>query len=325
MSTTIDPISQAVLQALISQGLTQVQADSVFPPPPPPTPVPVPVPVSNMVIGFNGGYKTGAVNDTSTTVQDFLRDAGVFGGTSYVRLWTTFDPTKPAPAAGDSEYTQCLQYDNAGVKVIGVVNLQNSPGMLAPTPSQAAAFLSTLPNAKQTGIWAFELGNEVDSKTYCKDNQGNVGNWIKSMYAGLKAKGYMVIGPNPSGGFVNLYSTYLRNGVMAFMDFAGKHAYESNAQTSLADIDGVVAWLAQNAPNVKLLCSEVGLHANANTWPAQLALLWQGLKTRTGIFIFFALYVVNTPAGPGSPFNSPGVQNAPIYNALFPVLGKVAA
>src|SRR5580658_4902893 len=121
---------------------------------------------SQFQLGFNGTL-TGAINDTTATVSEFLTDAGAFGGQGYIRMWTTWDLTKQVPQAGNPIYSMALQYAAAGVKVIAVLNLQNCPGKLAPTAAETAAYLTNHPTQAQTGIWAYELGNEVDSATYC--------------------------------------------------------------------------------------------------------------------------------------------------------------
>src|ERR1700734_400328 len=277
-----------------------------------------PKPTTNpgFAFGFNGTL-TGAINDTSATVSEFLADAGAFGGTAYIRVWTIWDLTKKVPQAGNPIYSMALQYAAAGVKVIAILNLQNCPGKLAPTAAQTAAYLADHPTPAETGIWAYELGNELDSTAYCGDNQLNVGNWIKGMSPTLRKLGFKVIGPNTIGGFSNLYDTYLRNGVMPFLDYAGKHPSDGTAAQSLADVDGVASWLAINAPNVQPAYTEVNLHpASMAVEQAQLPLVWEGCKIRKGLFLHFPLYVCDTTAGPYAPYAKPGIQNPPVYAAL---------
>lgn len=265
--------------------------------------------------GFNlGGLAAtqSAINDPSATLVDIQAH---YPKAKYIRAWLTSSTASAPPA---SQWATTVKQAAAGYKVIAVYNLNNSPTRGAmPTPAQIAAYFNVLPSASQTGVWAFELVNECDYKTYFTGTVAQLAGLFNVAGPILHAKGYKVIGSNELYG-LTWYNNAVLKAALGYVDYIGLHAYESTAAKALSDYDGLIACAKAN--NVGVCCTEVGLH-NANT-AVELPKLWTGIQQRAGIFIAFPFYSVagNPPGNINRLFESPGVPNA--NNALIqPILG----
>lgn len=300
------------VQLLKAKGYSQSDIDTAYDYVPPPLP-----PAANP--GFEFGFNLGglavtqsAINDPSATLGDIQNH---YTKAKYIRAWLT---SSTASAPPSSQWATTVAQAAAGYKVIAVYNLNNSPTRGAmPTPAQIATYFNALPPASQTGVWAFELVNECDYKTYYTGTVAQLAGLFNVAGPILHAKGYKVIGSNVLYG-ETWYNNAVLKAALGYVDYIGKHAYDSSAASALAEYDTLIACAAAN--KVGVCCTEVGLH-NADV-AVELPKLWAGLQQRSGIFIYFPFYsVAGNPAGNiNRLFESPGVANA--NNAIIqPILG----
>ena len=219
-------------------------------------------------------------------------------GMSVIRMWLEGTIGNALP---EVTWTNSEAYHAAGIQVIAVINFQNCR-QRCQTPSDAdwLATLNDIPPATQTGVWAFEVGNELD--TFGPVTRGDV-YWIGTpaqyshllalAYPVLSAKGYAVIAGNCLRS-LNFYKS-LPAGWNKNVSAIGRHFYESSAAANLAEVDELNTYAANLGLGVAN--TEGGIR-NGDTVARynELKALVAGLRTRAGIHCLFPL--INIPGDP---------------------------
>lgn len=309
-----DKTAVAVLAALTGAGYSPADIITYLSPPPPPP--------ASQIATFAIGLNSVGVDDPAADPVVHPEIAATLShfGMQYMRLWMTGPISGAVPA---SKWAIAGRYASIGVKPVVVINFQNSAVRCkAPAMSDWLTYLNALPPPDTTGVWAFEIGNEVDYTTYYSDTLANYAALLQAAYPILRAKGYKVVCANVLYN-LNAYKTLNSLGAFAFCDYIGGHFYYANAAGALSAYDSLIAFAAGVGKPV--LCTEVGLHGNVSTpstWANELAKLWTGLKARSGTFLYFMLFTNTSNAGPESLLVANTYQNNGVfYTALEAALG----
>ena len=259
---------------------------------------------SNGIIGTNGD---GILNDPHYDPSKYAILAATATACDFkvLRLWTEGTIGDPFPS---SEWAIPLKWAALGVKMIAVLNFENSKQRCqAPTDADWLATLNSIPPASQTGVWAFEIGNEID--TFGPVTRGDV-YWIGTpqqythlcalAYPILKAKGYDVIMGNVLRG-LTYYETLKPLGAFNYCDWGGVHPYNNSAATNLAFVDQGGTFMESVGKG--LCCTESNPRCSAAQAVAQLRLMKAGYLQRKGIFLFFPFVNGGDPQDNFGPIN----------------------
>ena len=223
-------------------------------------------------------------------------------GFQYFRLWTEQPFSTPFPA---SYWTIPQKWAAAGVKVLAVINFQNSPKCAAPSDADWLIKINSFPAAKDSGVWGVCLGNECDTSTYFTGTVQQLAHLMQLAYPILKSKGYVVIAPSMIQS-LDPIKQLAALGALVFCDYVDFHVYEATALQALASVDAFKTYCASiNKPG---LISECGIRGSANDlagWASQITAFFTGLESRAGIYLQFPLFWL-----PGS--KDPLCQMAPL-------------
>lgn len=304
MNVAEDKTAVAVIAALTGAGYSPADIITYLSPKPPPA-----------AVQFAAGLNSVGVDDPAAdpkvhpeiglTLQHF--------GMQYMRLWMTGLIVGTVPW---SKFNITANYAAIGVKPVVVLNFQNSAVRTkAPAMADWTAYLNSIPLPSVTGVYAFEIGNEIDYATYYSGTVQEYAALLQAAYPILSAKGYKVICGNVLFN-LNWYQQLKTLGAFAFCDYIGGHFYYADAAGALKAYDGLIAFAASVGKPV--FCTEVGLHgSNLTVWAAEITKLYAGLKLRGGTYLYFMLFTNTSNAGPESLLVAGSyIQNLPFYTAL---------
>ena len=213
----------------------------------------------------------------------------------YFRLWTEQPFSTPFP----STYWKIpVKYQAAGIKVLTVINFQNSPNYAAPSDKDWLTKINSFPAAKTAGVWGVCLGNECDSKSYYTGTVSQLAHLMQLAYPILEDKGYVVICPSSISSLAQLED--LKSlGAFEYCDYLDYHVYATTAAAALSSIDGYKAYCASvDKPGLMSELGIRGLATNTSGWSKQCQLLFAGLQSRSGIYLQFPLFWLTSSSDP---------------------------
>jgi hypothetical protein len=259
-----------------------------------------------------GGISDPAINlATHPLYLPFFKSAGVTG----LRVWTEGAFAAPQPA---SYYAALLPWQKAGVHVIAVANFQNSvPRLSAPTDAVWTAWLTAIPPPATTGIWAIEIGNEVNTGDYYNGSGQQLAHLMQLAYPILHAKGYVVIAPSTLNS-LNEIQTLVGLGAYQWADYLNIHSYRGTPAAIAADADAASPIAA--SVGKPLAMTEEGLRLG-NVPAAVLAsqqVQTTGLLSQRSVLAgYFPLYLMASDTlDIAAPFTATGAINQPFYGAM---------
>jgi hypothetical protein len=245
------------------------------------------------VFGSNGEGVTYPSGDPSLHPQ--LLTACRAYDFEYFRLWTEEPFSTPFPS---SYWKIPLKYQAAGIKVMAVINFQNSPNSAAPSDKDWLTKINSFPNARTAGVWGVCLGNECDSKSYYTGTYSQLAHLMQLAYPILQDKGYVVIGPSAISSLA-LLEHLNALGALRYCDYADYHVYATTAQAALSVVDGYKSYCKSiDKPSLMSELGIRGLGTNTSGWSKQCQLLFAGLQSRSGIYLQFPLFWLTSSTDP---------------------------
>jgi hypothetical protein len=270
------------------------------------------------VLGINAAGISDAMIDLSAHPQylTFCKAAGI----TTLRVWTEGAFTTHQPAG---YYHLLPPWGAAGVHVIAVANFQNSvPRCSAPSDADWTAWCSAIPPPATTGIWAIEIGNEVNTATYCTASAAQLAHLMQLAYPILHKQGYIVIAPSTLNS-LNEIQTLQGLGAYQYADYLNVHSYRPTAAAVAADVDAAQA--IATAVGKPLAMTEWGTRpggagaggAAPVAWASQQTAAIALLKQRNVLACSFPLYVMpGDTLDLAAPFTAGGMVNQPFYGAM---------
>jgi len=270
--------------------------------------VPSPAVIGSNLAGVSdpAGDPIGHTQLAATATRDHLQ---------VVRLWTEGAFNVPFPA---NYWSVPLHWHAAGVKVVAVLNFQNSvPRCSAPSDADWILKLSSIPPPAQSGVWAFCIGNETDTAAYYTGTTAQLAHLINLAAPILHANGYYVIAPSQLNSLTQLQQLNAL-GALAGVDAIDRHFYSNSAAGCLAQVDPAAAY----AVSIKkdLVCTEGGVRGgDAPTLAAQVKILFgtTGLQSRSGTFLHFPMYLMASDTlDTAAPLTASYARNEPFATAI---------
>jgi hypothetical protein len=213
-------------------------------------------------------------------------------------------------------------WQKAGVKVIAVANYQNSvPRCSAPTDAVWTAYWTAFPSPAQTGIYAIDLGNEVNTSNYYTGTPSQLAHLMALAYPILHAKGYVVCAPSVLNS-LNWYQQLQKLNAFNDCDRIDVHSYAGSAASVVVFIDQGIAF----GRSIGRPCdaSEWGVRMSASNkpaWAAQTAAVYSLLQTRSGWFNAFSFYPTADPLDQATPLDKNYNANEPFHSAILGAVG----
>ncbi len=183
------------------------------------------------------------------------------------------------------------------------------------------AYWNAFPAAAETGIYAIDLGNEVNTALYYTGTPEQLARLMEIAYPILHARGYVVCAPSVLNS-LSWYEQLEKLNAFDHSDRIDAHSYFSSAAGVVAMIDQGIAF----GRSIGKPCdsSEWGVRmasSNRSAWAAETARAYSLLQTRSGWFSAFSFYPTADPLDQATPLDSVYNANEPFHSAIMAVVG----
>jgi hypothetical protein len=263
----------------------------------------------------SGNHEIGInVNDNSDgSVERALPALKALGITS-VRLWYSvydWDSTKIS-----SGLARAIDYHNAGYDV--TLTIANGDKAVPNTADVHKWFGWAANNpALKKAVDRWEIGNEVDSPYYFKGTlKQYVSNFLKPASDELHDAGEKVVSAGPAWNPDDV-KEMINYGMLDMVDYVGFHPYANGVKLQKQRIQEVTDIVDGRKPMIATEWNVRGYEKDKATWASVIDDGYRQVHAGFALDYYFALFVVDTMAGPAGLMTKSGSHNTAFYNAFL--------
>ncbi|MGC4032454.1 MAG: SdrD B-like domain-containing protein [Tepidisphaeraceae bacterium] len=254
------------------------------------------------------------VNDSSTSAFNVAVPQLKKLGVTDVRLWYGVDKWSDQSLEGGLK--RAIDYHNAGFDVTLTIAIDDKK---VPDPADVKAWFKWATSNKELreAVDYWQVGNEVDSDNYFKGTLSEyVSHFLKPAYNVLHANGEKVISGSVSWNPQDVQSM-IDNGMLDYCDAVGFHPYAKGVSLQKTRIQQITDVVDGRKPIVATEWNIRGYENDKSAWADAVGDAFSQVRAGFALDFYFAMFTVNTPAGPGGLMSNKGVLNQAFYNQFL--------